>query len=117
MKNIIHETFNYGLVNLRPDHVIFSKKPGFSVAKSFPRPTLSKIRARVNQGDQIGRIFAHWALVVFGQLFENYRSSPYFWAIFPRKKLCIDFNKKWVWATFWAIFSQTHLVTLVSTHT
>jgi hypothetical protein len=24
-----------------------------------------------NQGDQIGRIFAHWVLVYFGQIFDN----------------------------------------------
>jgi hypothetical protein len=26
------------------------------------------------QGDQIGRIFAHWAILFFGQFIENYRS-------------------------------------------
>jgi hypothetical protein len=30
------------------------------------------------QGDQIGRIFAHWAIVYFGQCFENYSSSANF---------------------------------------
>jgi hypothetical protein len=34
----------------------------------------------VNQGDQIGRIFAHWAIVYFGQIFETLKSSPYFLA-------------------------------------
>jgi hypothetical protein len=29
------------------------------------------------------------------------------------KKLCIDFDKKMAWAKVWAIFSQTHLVTLL----
>jgi hypothetical protein len=29
------------------------------------------------------------------------------------KKTCINFYKKIGWATFWAIFSQTRLVTLV----
>jgi hypothetical protein len=27
------------------------------------------------QGDQIGRIFAHWAIVFFGRFFENDKSS------------------------------------------
>jgi hypothetical protein len=58
-----------------------------------------------NQGDQIGRIFAHWAIFfgqfligitggvrIFGQLFS------------PRKKLCARFDKKPAWTTFWAIF-------------
>jgi hypothetical protein len=31
-----------------------------------------------SQGDQIGRIFAQWAIVHFGQFFENYTSSPHF---------------------------------------
>jgi hypothetical protein len=34
-----------------------------------------KISPKNNQGDQIGRIFAHWAIVFFGQIFENCRSS------------------------------------------
>jgi hypothetical protein len=37
------------------------------------------------QGGQIGRIFAYWAIVFFGQLFENYRSSANSWATFFRK--------------------------------
>jgi hypothetical protein len=32
------------------------------------------------QGDQIGRIFAQWVIVCFGQLHENYRTCPHFWA-------------------------------------
>jgi hypothetical protein len=28
------------------------------------------------QGDQIGRILAHWVIVYFWQFFEKYRSSP-----------------------------------------
>jgi hypothetical protein len=32
-----------------------------------------------------------------GQLFENYRSSPYFWAtFFHGKSYAFDFDKKWV---------------------
>jgi hypothetical protein len=31
-----------------------------------------------NQGDQIGRIFACWASLFFGQLFEKYTSRPNF---------------------------------------
>jgi hypothetical protein len=30
----------------------------------------------------------------------------------PRKKQGMDFDKKRVWATLWAIFSQAHLVAL-----
>jgi hypothetical protein len=34
------------------------------------------------QGDQIGRIFAFWVIVFFGQLFENFQSSANFRAFF-----------------------------------
>jgi hypothetical protein len=33
-----------------------------------------------NQGDQIGRIFADWAAVYFGQFIENFKSYPNYWA-------------------------------------
>jgi hypothetical protein len=35
-----------------------------------------------NQGDQIGRIFAYWAIVYLGQIFESYISSPNYRATF-----------------------------------
>jgi hypothetical protein len=61
-------------------------------------------------GDQIVRIFEQRATVYFGQLLESYRSVPDFFGYFiPRLSSCINFAKKMGWATFWAIFSQTHL--------
>jgi hypothetical protein len=30
-----------------------------------------------NQGDQIGPLFAPWAIVFFGRFLENYRISPH----------------------------------------
>jgi hypothetical protein len=33
------------------------------------------------QGDQIGRIVAHWAIVHFEQFLDTYRSSPVFWLL------------------------------------
>jgi hypothetical protein len=72
-----------------------------------------------NQGDQIGRIFAQWVIVYSGQVFFNYRSSPHCWAAFQQLRLCISalVLTKNGWATIWAIFLQTHLVTLlVSSH-
>jgi hypothetical protein len=36
------------------------------------------------QGDQIGRILAYWAIVFFGQSFENHRSSLNVLAIFSK---------------------------------
>jgi hypothetical protein len=47
---------------------------------------------KASQGDQIGRIFAHWAIVFFGQLNENYRSSANSWATFFPYQLCINFD-------------------------
>jgi hypothetical protein len=51
-------------------------------------------RALKKQGDRIGRFFAHWVIVYFGQCFENYRTCTI------------------LWASIWATISRTHLVTL-----
>jgi hypothetical protein len=45
-------------------------------------------------------------------LVENYRSSPKF-SLFSTIKGTHSLRQKIGWATFWAIFSPTHLVTLV----
>jgi hypothetical protein len=46
------------------------------------------------QGDRIGRIFAHWVIICFGQFFLNFRTSPHFLLLFPPKYiLCINFDK------------------------
>jgi hypothetical protein len=34
------------------------------------------------QGNQIGQIFAQWAIVYYVQCFENYRSRPHFYSTF-----------------------------------
>jgi hypothetical protein len=66
------------------------------------------------QGDQIGRIFAYWAVYYFWQLFDNYRRNKKIGLLFTMEQATyvLILTKKG-WATFWAIFSQTHLVTLV----
>jgi hypothetical protein len=71
------------------------------------------------QGDQIGRIFAHWVIFYSGCYFENNRSSPHLWTIFYMvQELCIIILTKIMGrATFWPIFSQTHLVALVKRET
>jgi hypothetical protein len=46
-----------------------------------------------------------------GQVFENYKSSQNCTTAQVMHTLLTEM----VWATFWAIFSQTHLVTLLST--
>jgi hypothetical protein len=67
-----------------------------------------------HQGDQIGRTFAYRLIVYFGQVKKKYRSS---------QKSCADIIHSYSYvlistniglATFWAIFSQTHLVTLLA---
>jgi hypothetical protein len=54
----------------------------------------------------IGRLFS---LISY---FENGRSSPNLCATFLHGERSASILTKHVWATFWAIFSQTHLVTL-----
>jgi hypothetical protein len=38
----------------------------------------AKIFKKSQNRSLIGRIFAHWTIVYYGQFFENYRSSPNF---------------------------------------
>jgi hypothetical protein len=47
-----------------------------------------------------GRIFTNWMIVYFGQFLHG--------------KIMYEFGPKIGWATFWAISSQTHLVTLLT---
>jgi hypothetical protein len=58
----------------------------------------------------IGRFFYFW------QFFENLRSSLNIWATLFCGKFSAIFLTKTGRATFWVIFSQTHLVTLVDGH-
>jgi hypothetical protein len=46
-------------------------------------PQASILEGEDDQGDQIGRIFAQWAIVYLGIFFENHISSPNLYAIFP----------------------------------
>jgi hypothetical protein len=55
------------------------------------------------------------ATVYFGKLFENYKNNPIFATTFFHCKGYELVWRKTVWATDWAIFSQTHLVTLITT--
>jgi hypothetical protein len=60
---------------------------------------------RLGEFSPIGQLFS------WGIFFENCRSTTLiFGLLFPQ--LCIDLVKKMDWFTFWAIFSQNHLVTL-----
>jgi hypothetical protein len=44
-------------------------------------------------------------------LHENYKSSPQFGRLYSADKFMLLSRQKMGWATFWANFSQTHLVT------
>jgi hypothetical protein len=74
--------------------------------------SLSGLADRVTRSGDFspnGRLFA------FGQLLENYRSSPHFFRHFVQwLSLCINLEKKWAGLHFGRIFSQTHLVTLLA---
>jgi hypothetical protein len=70
----------------------------------------SSLLAR-NQGDQIGRICALWAIVYFWQFLENCYEAQILNCFFRWKMLC-KFQQKNFFAKFRAIFSQTILVTL-----
>jgi hypothetical protein len=52
-------------------------------------------------------------ILYFGQFYENIRSSPSFWAACWHGQGYALILTNMYWATFWAIFSQTHLVTLL----
>jgi hypothetical protein len=63
---------------------------------------------RPTQGDQIGRIFAHCAILFFDSFFQK---MQLFGLLFSAEKVMyvgINFDKKMGWDTFWAFFSQTH---------
>jgi hypothetical protein len=52
----------------------------------------------------------------FWYVFQKFRSCQKFWAtFFHGKSVVYFFDQKMVWPTFWAIFSQPHLVTLPAT--
>jgi hypothetical protein len=66
----------------------------------------------------VGRVtrFAQLAIFYFGRCYRNYRSSPHFCATFFLGIGHVLIFPKGGWATFWAIFSQTHPVTLLVGH-
>jgi hypothetical protein len=69
-----------------------------------------------NQGDQIGRFFAYWVVVYLGQFIEIFRCSPISWATIIQDTRYVLILSKWVGLQIWAIFSQTHLITLPETN-
>jgi hypothetical protein len=88
------------LISIRSDNFAFF---GNVCTGSNPK-YITHIRNAKEQGDQIGRIFANWAIVYFGQLYENFRISPHFGPFFFSVKLYIDFDQKWVGLHFGRLF-------------
>jgi hypothetical protein len=68
---------------------------------------------RYKQGDQIGRILAQWATITFVIFVKNTETAISIRLLFSTAKSYVLIFTKMDWATFWATFSQTHLVTLV----
>jgi hypothetical protein len=67
------------------------------------------------QGDRIGRIFAHWAIVFFGQFFYLCKRKPkQCGLLLTTVKVGINFDNKMGRKTIWAIFTQTHTVTFIT---
>jgi hypothetical protein len=56
----------------------------------------------------------YWTIVNFGQHFIKQQKTPYFRANFFHHESYVLILAKMSWAIFWAIFSQTNMVTLVS---
>jgi hypothetical protein len=70
---------------------------------------VGKEQSHLNQGGQIGRIFAIWVIVYFGQFLHYF--SKFLGNFFPQKKLYINLYKNGL-GFILGIFSQIHLVTL-----
>jgi hypothetical protein len=94
---------------LRALLTVFWNYLGWFSTKLDPKNVPSFGRLCSRQSDQIGRVFASlfWAVIL-----KNIEVTQYLRYFWPRQKLCIAFGKEWGWTTFWAIFLQTHLVTL-----
>jgi hypothetical protein len=70
------------------------------------------VQSNFKQGDQNWANFRLLAIVSDGQILKNTEEARIFGLHFPAKICAINWNKKY-WATFWAIPSPTHQVTLV----
>jgi hypothetical protein len=66
-----------------------------------------------HQGDQIGRVLAYWAVVYFGCFLFTVVVAQIHGLLFSQCFSSALILTKTGWATFWATFSQTHLVTLL----
>jgi hypothetical protein len=69
------------------------------------------------QGDQIGRILAYCGVVYFWLLFEKDKSISSYWDTIFHETNYVSILTKAGWATFYAILSQTHMVTHFTSQT
>jgi hypothetical protein len=66
------------------------------------------------QGDQIGRIFAHWAIVISGHFFLLHKEPTFFGLLFPQGEGCLSIlTKSRIGSHFGRFFPQTHPATLL----
>jgi hypothetical protein len=66
-----------------------------------------------DQDNQIGRIFAHWAIVYFDEFLKMTEAAQTFGLhTFSSAKVMYLFRQKWVGLHFGRFFSPTHLVAL-----
>jgi hypothetical protein len=72
-----------------------------------PTGKMHSQNGRQRQSDQIGRIFAHWAIVYFGHFFENYNVGPNFGLHFPTVKTLI-LTKKYLGYILGNVFTNSH---------
>jgi hypothetical protein len=75
----------------------------------------SKKNGSRDQGDQIGRILADWAIAyILWAVFLLHKYPEVGLLYFHGKNYVLVSTKQWV-GPFWTIFSRTHPVTLLST--
>jgi hypothetical protein len=67
----------------------------------------------LQQGDKIGQISDYWS---FWAVFLITEEAPICWASFFHGTSYVLILAKKIWATSWATFSPTHLVTLFCKH-
>jgi hypothetical protein len=82
--------------------------------KLAPKKISSNVHRYVSwsQGDQTGRIFAYWGDCLFLAFFKLQMLAKFHGNFLKLLKLYLCYFFKMSWAAFWAILSETHLVTL-----
>jgi hypothetical protein len=98
---IVKVKFLWNVIHILVYVIIYSRSIWCFSKQRHLKYVLPRVK-RLGEFSPIGPLFS------FGS-FLNYKISSYFWAsVFNGKLFCIKFDKL---GAFWAIFSQTHLVT------